>query len=129
MILADSSAWIDFLRGRSEWVADVVSAAMDGKIATTGPIQLELLAGATNDADVEHLEALLGLAQYVPCEHDDFVRGAEIYRATRRAGRTVRRMSDCVIAAVAIRASIPILHRDRDFDVIAQVSELQIVEP
>ena len=33
---------------------------------------------------------------------------------------------DCLIAAVAIRESASVLHNDRDFDVIAQHTELQI---
>ena len=33
---------------------------------------------------------------------------------------------DCLIAAVAIRAGIPVLHNDKDFDVLARHTDLQI---
>lgn len=41
-------------------------------------------------------------------------------------GKTVRQQIDCLIAAVAIRAAAPVLHRDRSFDVLARHTELQI---
>lgn len=36
---------------------------------------------------------------------------------------------DCLIAAVAIAHEVPVLHADRDFDALAQVSPLVTVEP
>ena len=48
--------------------------------------------------------------------------------AARREGETVRRLIDCLIAAVAIGAGVPpVLHRDDDFDVLARHTELDIV--
>lgn len=44
---------------------------------------------------------------------------ASLYRTCRRHGETVRKLIDCLIAAPAIRADIPILHADADFDVLA----------
>ena len=36
---------------------------------------------------------------------------------------------DCVIAAVAIRIGVPVLHHDRDLDALASCSELRIHRP
>ena len=60
-----------------------------------------------------------------PVHYDD---AASLFRRCRSEGETVRRLIDCLIAAVAIRADVPVLHRDRDFDVLARHTELQIVE-
>jgi Arc/MetJ family transcription regulator len=38
---------------------------------------------------------------------------------TKRAGTTIRRRPACLIAAVAIRADVELLHQDADFDAIA----------
>jgi predicted nucleic acid-binding protein len=54
----------------------------------------------------------------------DFRTAAQIYRGARRAGRTVRSINDCLIAAVAIRNSARIVHRDSDFDAIAAMTNL-----
>ena len=53
---------------------------------------------------------------------------AELYREARKKGVTVRRSLDSLIAWYAIQAELPVLHRDRDFDELARVSALQIVE-
>ena len=41
---------------------------------------------------------------------------------------TIRSMLDCLIAAVAIRQGIPVLHSDRDFDALARHTELRVYE-
>lgn len=38
-------------------------------------------------------------------------------------------MVDCLIAATAIRLGEPVLHLDRDFDVLADLTELTVVAP
>jgi predicted nucleic acid-binding protein len=48
-----------------------------------------------------------------------------LYRATRRAGLTVRSSVDCLVAACALRNDLEVLHRDRDFAALATVSALR----
>jgi hypothetical protein len=58
----------------------------------------------------------------------DFEDAALIRRLCRRGGETVRSMIDCLIAAVALREGRPLLARDRDFAVIAQWVDLELVD-
>jgi len=37
----------------------------------------------------------------------------------------VRALTDCLIAVVALRESLPVLHADRDFDVLARHTSLR----
>jgi predicted nucleic acid-binding protein len=46
---------------------------------------------------------------------------AHLYARCRWAGVTPRSANDCLIATHAIHASMPLLHRDRDFGLIAGV--------
>jgi predicted nucleic acid-binding protein len=55
----------------------------------------------------------------------DFRAAAEIHRAVRRTGRTIRSSVDCLIAAIALRHDVELLHKDVDFEVIAEVTELK----
>jgi predicted nucleic acid-binding protein len=48
-----------------------------------------------------------------------------LYRAARRRGITARSSVDCLIAACALRHDLEILHRDRDFAMLARVSGLR----
>ncbi|MGH3938128.1 MAG: PIN domain-containing protein [Pseudonocardiaceae bacterium] len=41
------------------------------------------------------------------------------YRTVRRGGQTVRKLLDCLIASVAMRADATLVHRDHGFDVMA----------
>ncbi|PZS00987.1 MAG: hypothetical protein DLM70_12775 [Chloroflexi bacterium] len=52
---------------------------------------------------------------------------AALYRLCRSQVETLRRLNDCLIAVVAIRAEIGVLHRGRDFDAPAQHSSLLVV--
>jgi hypothetical protein len=46
---------------------------------------------------------------------------AHLYARCRWAGITPRSANDCLIAVHAILGGVPLLHRDRDFDLIASV--------
>lgn len=59
-----------------------------------------------------------------PLTRDVFEEAAQLYRTARRSGITIRSGVDCVIATCAIRHGIPVLHYDRDFKSLAQVSPL-----
>lgn len=54
-----------------------------------------------------------------------FDQATDLYRSARRAANTIRSGVDCLIAACAIKHSLAVLHRDRDFDLLAKVSSLE----
>ncbi len=54
---------------------------------------------------------------------------AELYRACRGGGETPRKLTDCLIAAVAIRSGAELLCEDADFLAIARHAPLRIVAP
>lgn len=128
MILVDSSAWIEFLRGSGSLAQQHVVDALRDDVATTDPVLMEILAGARDEAHHEELLSLLGRTRVIRCIPADYLDAAMLYRSCRRGGETVRRLVDCLIAAVAIREDVTVLHADRDFEVIARHSSLHIYE-
>ena len=129
MILPDTSAWIEFFRGSGSDVhlAMLRALAEDRDVVTTGVVVMELLAGESSDVDAAGTRSVLMEYPVVPAHGvPDFEEAARIYRACRAAGRTVRQLTDCLIAVAAIRADATILHLDRDFDVIARHTDLRI---
>jgi predicted nucleic acid-binding protein len=97
---------------------------------TTDAITMEILAGSTDPVRISSWERLLASCTLLHQEPlDDALSAARPYRDCRRAGETPRTLMDCLIAAVAIRNEVPVLHRDRDFDVIARHSDLQVARP
>lgn len=130
--LVDSSAWIEYLRATGSPANAEVRRLLQtepDRIATTEPVIMELLAGASDAAVLEKLETLTsGLRQLALTPMIDFHTAAAAYRSARTGGRTVRKLLDCVIAAVAVRTGAILIHRDRDFDELAEVlPDLRVV--
>ena len=126
MILVDSSAWIEFLRDTGSAVCNRVDGLLDDDLAICDPIRMEVLAGARSDTHLRSLRALLARASLVPTHSIDYEDAAALYRTCRRSGDRVRKLIDCLIAAVAIRADLAVLHADTDFDVLARHTPLHL---
>ena len=126
MILIDTSAWIEFLRDTGSAVCNRVEAVLENEIAVCDAIRMEVLAGARDERHLGQLRGLLARASILPTEPADYEEAAALYRLCRREGETVRRLIDCLIGSVAIRAGADILHNDSDFDVLARHTALRI---
>ena len=126
MILIDTSAWIEFLRDTGSPTCNRVDTLLAADIATCHAIRMEVLAGARDEAHLRSLRGLLARAVLLPTEPIDYEEASAIYRRCRQHGDTVRKLIDCLIAAVAIRHDVPLLHSDKDFDTIAHHTRLAI---
>jgi len=118
MILIDSSAWIEFLRDTGSAACNEVDRLLPEDIATCDPVRMEILAGARDDAHLRQLRGLLARATVLPSGPGDYESAASLYRICRRQGATVRKLIDCLIAAIAIREDVAVLHADIDLDVL-----------
>ena len=125
MILIDTSAWIEFLRDTGSPVCDRVESLLDAEMAICHPVRMEVLAGARDEYHLERLRRLLARAVMVPVTPADYDDATTLFRRCRRQGETIRRLTDCLIAAVAIRADTPILHSDAEFDALARHTALR----
>ena len=125
MVLVDTSVWIEVFRKGTRF--DLPSLVDPDEIVTCLPVIQEVLQGF----DDERAYALARDAMYAlpivesPMTLGVYEEGANLYRAARRAGVTVRSGVDCVIAACAIRNHLGVLHRDRDFDALSRISPLR----
>jgi predicted nucleic acid-binding protein len=121
--LIDSSAWIEFLRrtgSRANVEVRDLLRQHPGDVAMTEPVAMELLAGATSDRAFEQIDKLSrGLRMLSVDASVDYRDAAIAYRAVRRSGHPVRKTINCLIAAVAVRTGATLVHRDRDFDLLA----------
>ena len=128
MTLADTSAWVEFLRDTGSpanaRVRELLHAPAE--LAVTDPVLMEVLAGARSRAEHDSLRRLLRRCELIPAEPGDYEAAAALYRACRRRGETVRNMIDCLVAVVALRSGAALLHADEDFDAIARTAPLRI---
>ena len=126
MILIDTSAWVEFLRDTGSTTCHRVEALLASEIATCDMVRMEVLAGARDEHHLRNLRGLLARAVSIPTTSANYELGASLYRRCRQRGETVRKLVDCLIASVAIRAGAPLLHRDADFDVLERHTELRV---
>lgn len=129
MILVDTSCWVDYLRGTGTPAAAEVDRLVREdlvSVATCEPIAMELLAGSGQQSVHDKIQTLVNGLPSLPFEPvTDFRTAAAIQRAARSRGLVVRSLVDCMIATVALRAGVPVLHKDADFEVIADLTRLQ----
>jgi predicted nucleic acid-binding protein len=127
MILIDTSAWVEFLRDTGSAACCQVEELLGRRSAICDPIRMEILAGARSESHVQDLRGLLARTTMLRTDPIDYDVAAESYRACRRNGETVRNFIDCLIASVALRHGMPILHCDADFEVLARHTRLEVV--
>ena len=87
---------------------------------------MELLAGARDERHRHNLRRLIARAALVPTQPGDFDQVATTYGLCRSRGETVRVLIVCLIDALAIRADLPVLHNDGDFDTLARHTPLRV---
>jgi predicted nucleic acid-binding protein len=129
VILADTSAWVEFDRATDSPVDRRLTEliARDGGVAVTEPVIAEVVAGARTDDREAALRRLLGRFDLLAFDSvADFDNAATIYRRCRKAGITPRGLLDCMIAAVAVRYDVPVLSHDADLARIATVTALRL---
>ena len=129
MIVVDTSVWIDVLNDTPAPQAQrCVQLIESGEpIALTDVILTEVLQGLRSDREAALVERHLRAFPILRLEElDDFVLAAKLYRAARRAGVTIRKTLDCLIAAPGVRTGAPQLHADGDFDRLATSTPLRI---
>lgn len=131
MILADTSAWIEYDRATESAVDRRLTALISEEVslAVTEPVAMEVLAGARDERRAADLRRLLLRFELLRFDAaTDFDAAARIYRRCRSAGITPRGMIDCMITAVAWRSEATVLTCDADFDRVAEVIGIDLDE-
>lgn len=130
MTLVDTTVWIDFFAGRNKPHTAALQHLIENEedLCLCGVVLTETLQGIRSDADYSRTKDYFSSLIYLQMKESTFVQAADIYRALRKRGITVRKPVDCMIASVAIEYGIPLLHNDRDFVLIARHSALKLYE-
>jgi predicted nucleic acid-binding protein len=125
MILVDTSVWIDVFRAHNPLrLEEVVEFDL---IVTCLPVIQEVMQGFRDDRAFRVArEAMLSLPIVEsPLSILIIEEAVGLYRMARRRGLTVRSSADCLIATCALKHGLTVLHRDRDYALLAKISGLQ----
>ncbi|MFH2219583.1 MAG: PIN domain-containing protein [Pseudomonadota bacterium] len=125
MVLVDTSVWLHVLRDKSGRIVQTFRKKTASEIIVFSHfIQLELLQGAKDEFEWRRLDEYLASQYYLEANKDTWRHAARIYFELRRSGVTISSPIDCCIACIAMEAQALLLHRDHDFERIAEIRPL-----
>lgn len=129
MVLVDTIVWIDFFADKDTSQVVKLTRLLEEnfEVAICGVIFTEILQGIRNQKEYQQILHLLNSFIFLEMTKDTFEHAAEIYRSLRQRGFTIRKTIDCLIAAVAIQNNIPLLHHDRDFELMEKYCGLSVL--
>jgi predicted nucleic acid-binding protein len=124
LLLLDNSAWVRLAalpEARANEIADLIVA---GRIATCLPFLLESGYSARNLADRDALRARLDALPRFPLDADVERRVDDAQRQLTAIGHHRLPPVDLLVAAMADRHELDVLHYDSDYDVLAERTDL-----
>jgi predicted nucleic acid-binding protein len=118
LIVADSSVWIDYLRGPASAESVLLDSLLGREPILLGDLILhELLRGAPSKSAARRLARALAPFPLAPMVGADVAAEAARHVRTLRAQEvTVRKTMDLLIGTFCLMGDHVLLHRDRDFD-------------
>ena len=130
MILVDTSVWIDYFNGMENRHTTILDSALFKETVLIGDIILaEILQGFDRESHFRQAkESLLSLDCVQLANRELAVTAATNFRFLRSKGTTIRKTVDMIIGTWCMESGIPLLHADKDFDRMAQLLPLKIVE-
>ena len=128
MIVADTSVWIDYVRGIDAAHTNLLDYELDHSRIVTGDLIIaEFLQGFRNEEDYQKAKQIMESLEYHDFVGKDIaLRAARNYRKLRNSGTTVRKTIDVIIATFCIENDFDLLHNDRDFDPMESMLGLRV---
>jgi predicted nucleic acid-binding protein len=124
--LVDTSAWIEAFRRPAR--VDLQAVVPFDEMVTCLPVMQEVLQGFREERAYLKAKSAFEALPIVesPLAVGVFQEAVGLYRAARRSGITIRSGVDCLVAACALRHDLTVLHRDRDYGRLAEISPLRV---
>jgi predicted nucleic acid-binding protein len=128
MIIADTSAWIDYFNGIDAKHTNVLDRELSrNRIGTGDLILAELLQGFRSEKDYQEAKSLMESLDYFDLVGKEIaLLAGQNFRLLRREGITVRKTIDVLIATFCIVNDFELIHNDRDFEPFEEKLGLRI---
>lgn len=128
MIIADTSVWIDYVRGIDAPYTDLLDyELLNNRVATGDIIIVEFLQGFREEKDYRIAKKIMDRLEYYNFLGKEMaVESAENFRRLRKNGITVRKTIDIIIGTFCIVNGFELLHNDRDFDSMEKYLGLKV---
>ena len=129
MVIVDTSAWVEYFRDGEAAVVEKVDRCLKQDLIAIGDlVYCEVMQGIRTQHQRDEVSALLlALPQYQMVGFHIAERAAHNYRLLRSRGITVRKTIDVIIGTFCAENGLQLMHRDRDFDLMAPHIGLKIL--
>jgi predicted nucleic acid-binding protein len=126
-ILPDTSAWIDFFRGKPSGMAENVEAALvQGEVVTCGVVLFELLQGIKSPREEAQVLSAFQAIPHLEMTGALWIKAGQLSSQLRKKGYTLP-LSDIIIATLALEHTYSLLTVDRHFDAIPGLTVIKAV--
>jgi len=128
MIVVDTSAWIDYVRGIDAPHTNLLDRELDNSCIITGDLIIaEFLQGFRSEREYEDAKKMMDRLEYHDLVGKEIaLQAARNFRRMRKCGITVRKTVDVIIATFCIENGYELLHNDRDFDPMETILGLRV---
>jgi len=128
MIIADTSAWIDYFKGIDAEHTNILDIELSRNRVGAGDLIIaEFLQGFRNDRDYQEAKSLMDSLEYFALVGRDVALSAsQNFRLLRKEGITVRKTIDVLIATFCIINDFELIHNDKDFEPFEEKLGLRI---
>lgn len=123
-IIVDTSVWIEYFKGNTEYIELIEAGLNDGSICITGPIVSELLQGVKFEKEYGMLSSCIDAIPFIGFEYTDWMKAGKLSFKLRKKGITIP-LTDVLIAVIAERYNAKILTLDKHFKNIQGVKLVQ----
>jgi tRNA(fMet)-specific endonuclease VapC len=120
MILVDTSAWIEFFRGRDPAASAVDDALAANEAALCGPVETEIRRGLASERERSKVLPLLESCHFLAQPLDLWHEAGDLGFTLRKRGITPKTL-DLLIAIYALSYSAALLTVDKDFALMRKV--------
>ena len=126
-MLVDTSILIPIFRDKSGRRSERFRRFLRGRDFVLSRLtQLEVLQGCKSEPQWETLNDYFASQDYLEMTPEIWSDAARIYFDLERSGKRVGSVLDCCIAQIAIENRVPLIHNDRDFDIIGQFRKIRL---
>lgn len=128
MIVVDTSAWIDYVRGIRAPHTNLLDYELDHNRIITGDLIItEFLQGFRSEKDYQAAKEIMDSLEYHDLVGKEIaLQSAQNFKILQRSGITVRKTIDVIIATFCIENGFDLLHNDRDFDPMEELLGLTV---
>ena len=121
-VLIDSSTWIDFLRDGEAKHLEVAAAIRSRRAYLCQPVWVELWSEMRGKREEVVLTHLRDCCEWLEIDAETWHLTADLRRAARRMGLNCP-LADVLIVACAKRHGASLMHRDKHFEALMNLSQ------